>query len=131
MNQAAQAVIAALPKCEGAPTGIVSGRPDLSKEPEGEILAKGVDAAKLIAGVKPFAAKAAFAAAQMSAADAATRAVRAYAGDLVDEIRAQEGQERHIAQRLMDSTLQIGNHILDKDEVDLIRRRAAAASKAA
>ncbi|NWG72614.1 MAG: hypothetical protein HXY23_13570 [Parvularculaceae bacterium] len=61
------------------------------------------------------------------AADAAEEA-RRYAGDLVLEIRAAEGEDRVAARRLMEAVLEFGAPLLQADEVGLLRERAQAAA---
>ncbi|MEZ5894329.1 MAG: hypothetical protein R3C58_14445 [Parvularculaceae bacterium] len=59
--------------------------------------------------------------------EAAARAAQ-YAGDLVNEIRAAEGQERAAARRLLEQTLSVIEPLLKSDEIGLLRDRAAAAA---
>jgi len=61
------------------------------------------------------------------AADA-TEEARRYAGDLVLEIRAAEGEDRVAARRLMEIILDIGGPLFGTDEVGLLRERAQAAA---
>lgn len=61
------------------------------------------------------------------AADA-TEEARRYAGDLVLEIRAAEGEDRVAARRLMEIILDIGGPLFGADEVGLLRERAQAAA---
>jgi hypothetical protein len=61
------------------------------------------------------------------AADAAEEA-RRYAGDLVLEIRAAEGEDRVAARRLMEAVLEFSAPLLQADEVGLLRERAQAAA---
>ncbi|HXI85816.1 MAG TPA: hypothetical protein VNH64_00045, partial [Parvularculaceae bacterium] len=52
---------------------------------------------------------------------------RRYAGDVVVEIRAAEGDDRTAARRLMEHALDIAGPLLPPDEVALLRERALAA----
>jgi hypothetical protein len=61
-------------------------------------------------------------------ADEAAAKAKAYAGDLVAEIRAAEGQERAAARHLLDQTLSVIGPLLESDELGLLRDRAAAAA---
>lgn len=56
---------------------------------------------------------------------------RRYAGDLVLEIRAAEGEDRLAARRLMEHTLDIAEPLLPADEIGLLRERAKAAAMTA
>jgi hypothetical protein len=56
---------------------------------------------------------------------------RRYAGDLVLEIRAAEGEDRLAARRLMEHVLDIAGPILPADEIALLRERAHAAAMTA
>ncbi len=61
-------------------------------------------------------------------AEEATGQVRAFAKDLVTEIRAAEGAERNAARRMLEQILVIAEPFLPRDEIGLIRDRAAAAA---
>lgn len=52
----------------------------------------------------------------------------AYGRDLVSEIRAAEGAERKAAQHMLDQVLVVAESFLARDEIGLIRDRAAAAA---
>lgn len=56
---------------------------------------------------------------------------RRYAGDLVLEIRAAEGEDRLAARRLMEHVLDLAGPILPPDEIALLRERAHAAAMTA
>ena len=56
---------------------------------------------------------------------------RRYAGDLVLEIRAAEGEDRLAARRLMEHVLDIAGPLLAAEEVGLLRERAQAAAMTA
>ncbi|MEQ1931263.1 MAG: hypothetical protein ABL957_12160 [Parvularculaceae bacterium] len=56
---------------------------------------------------------------------------RRYAGDLVLEIRAAEGEDRLAARRLMEHLLDIAGPLLPADEIGLLRDRAQAAAMTA
>lgn len=54
--------------------------------------------------------------------------LRRYAGDLVLEIRAAEGEDRVAARRLMDSVLDIALPLVSGDDIALLKDRAQAAA---
>lgn len=63
-----------------------------------------------------------------SIANEAAEKTGAYGKDLVAEIRAAEGAERKAARHMLDQILDIAEPFLSRDEIGLIRDRAAAAA---
>lgn len=63
--------------------------------------------------------------------DAALTETRRYAGDLIAEIRAAEGQERIAARKRMEATLRAAEILLPASEIALLKDRAAAAAVSA
>ena len=63
--------------------------------------------------------------------DDSTRETRRYAGDLISEIRAAEGEERMAARRLMDQVLDLAETMLPQGDVELLRQKSHAAAVSA
>jgi hypothetical protein len=61
----------------------------------------------------------------------AAKETRRYAGDLVSEIRAAEGEERLAARRLMDQVLDLAEAMMPEGDVELMRQKAHAAAVSA
>lgn len=65
------------------------------------------------------------------AAPEAAAELKRYAGDLVIEIRAAEGEERKSARRLMEQALIVASGLLPADDIALLREKAHAAALSA
>ncbi len=113
----------------GGSTRLMAQRPDIARPLTPAAVENACDAAGLIAESAGLAerlgAEAAFAA--DIARDAADR-LTAYAKDLVVEIRAAEGEERRAARRLLEHVLVMAAYLVESEEIETIRDRAATAS---
>ncbi len=129
-EQAFGALRAALPvrRASGS-SRLMSPRPDISKALAPEIIDNASAAASFLKSAPGMARRLGGdpALAERILAEASEKA-RAYANDLVAEIRAAEGDERALARRLLEQTLSAVAPLLKSEEAGLIRDRAAAAA---
>ena len=115
----------------GGSSFLMAQRPDYGSPPAPRAVDQAREAAHLIADATAFAKR--LGAAGDVAAEIAREArekMTSYAGDLVTEIRAAEGDERKAAERLLENTLSVAEALLDCEEAGLIRDRAKAAAVA-
>lgn len=115
----------------GGSSFIMAQRPDYGSPPSPRSIEQAREAALLIADATAFADR--LGAAGDIAAEIARDArekMTTYAGDLVTEIRAAEGDERKAAERMLENTLSVAEALLDREEAGLIRDRAKAAAVA-
>ena len=109
----------------------MSLRPDIAKPISAQTIDEARAASALIAGAGEMAtrlgADPSFA---VAVAEAAREQAHTFAKDLVLEIRAAEGDERAAARRMLEQTLTFVEPLLARDEIGLLRDRAAAAAVA-
>ena len=132
IEQALVALRAGLPlRQAGGSSRLAAQRPDYSKALPPALIDMSVAAAELIAAAPSMAERLTrdgeFAAASF---DDARDQARAYGKDLVAEIRAAEGDTRAAARRALDTALKIAEPLLSRDQIDVLRDRAAAAALA-
>lgn len=130
VEQALAAMREAMPvRKSAASTRLAAPRPDFSRALAPEKVEEARRAVALIVAAPALARRlgADPGLAQEVANEAAAKA-KAYASDLVAEIRAAEGQERAAARHLLDQTVSVIGPLLESDELGLIRDRAAAAA---
>ena len=126
--------LAALRKATPTRTGggsslLMAQRPDFAEPLAADAVAQASAAASMIAAAPSLASRLGAAAdVAASIAQEATDKMHGFAGDLVTEIRAAEGEERKAAQRLLEQTLAIAEPLLEREEAGLIRDRAQAAA---
>lgn len=129
-EQALTALRQAMPvRHAGGSSKLMSLRPDIAVPLKPQTVDAAKEAAGLIAEAPQTArrlgADPGFVA---SLAEEAGVQVEAYAKDLVSEIRAAEGAERNAARRMLEQILEVAEPFLPRDEIGLIRDRAAAAA---
>lgn len=131
-EQALAAVRRATPVREGGGSSrLAARRPDCAVALSPATLEDASAAAGLIADAPGLAERlSADPAFTTSIRDDARDSLHAYAKDLIVEIRAAEGDARKAARRMFDQTLKIAAPLLDRDEIGLLRDRAAAAAVA-
>ncbi|MFQ5564638.1 MAG: hypothetical protein ACE5FO_13840 [Parvularculaceae bacterium] len=131
LEQALAALRRGLPaRHAGGSSRLMALRPDIDRPPSHRLMANARAAAELLVGADDLARRLGR---DLSAGPVKREAVeqaRAYAQDLVKEIRAAEGADRQAARRLMECALQIAAPLLSDDEMALLRDRALAAAHA-
>ena len=115
----------------GGSSRLMALRPDIERPVERGAERAARDGAAFLVKADRLAEKLARADAAAPMVRAALAETRRYAGDLVLEIRAAEGTERAAAGRRMDATLRAAEVLLPKDEIALLKERAAAAAVSA
>ena len=131
-EQALAGLRAAMPvRHAGGSSRLMSLRPDIAKPISAQTIDEARAASALIAGAGEMAtrlgADPSFATA---VAETAREQAHTFAKDLVLEIRAAEGDERAAARRMLEQTLTFVAPLLARDEIGLLRDRAAAAAVA-
>lgn len=112
-------------------TFLMAQRPDISETLSAGLLEQAQEASALIASAPSLSSRLGGGAdIAGSIANEARDKIKAYANDLVTEIRAAEGNERKAARRLLDQVLMAADPLLDREEAGLFRDRAMAASVA-
>jgi hypothetical protein len=115
----------------GGSSRLMALRPDFTRPLPPRSVAAAREAGVFLVKSADFAAALKRKDAGKSVCEDAIEETRRYAGDLVLEIRAAEGEDRHEARRLMEQVLEIGGPLLDGDEIGLLRERAQAAAMTA
>ena len=132
MERAPREILAVLPVHQIGGFGARGPRrPNLSRPPDGEKIARAERYAALLSLCRPYAANAAFGAAMNDALDEVAPALRALAEDVVTELRAAQPEARATIEVHLELALRLCERILGEEETDLIRRRGTAAHAAA
>jgi hypothetical protein len=87
--------------------------------------------ASLVAGCKPFAAAASFAASLKNAQDEAATHLRSYADEALWDLRSAEGTQRQIREDQFALVIELTSILCGEEEAELLRRRNRAARPAA
>lgn len=106
-------------------------RPDIDRAPDRAAERDARAAARFLGVAAALGEKLGRADAAAAIAKDAVDETRRYAGDLVAEIRAAEGDARAAAKRRMDATLRAAEGLLPADEIALLKERANAAAVSA
>ena len=106
-------------------------RPNLSRLPDGDKIARAERYAALLALCRHNAANAAFGAAMNDALDEVAPALRTFAEDVLAELRAAQPEARAAIEAYLELALKLCTLLLGEEEADLIRRRGATAHAAA
>lgn len=112
----------------GGSSRLMALRPDIARPPSAPVLAAAAAAARFLAGGDELARRLARPAALDGVTAEAAMELRRYAGDLVVEIRAAEGEERIAARRLLDDILDLAGPLAPQNEIALLREKAHVAA---
>lgn len=115
----------------GASSRLMSLRPDYSRPLPPRASAAARAGAEFLVGACALAERLDRAGAAGPILEDAIEEARRYAGDLVLEIRAAEGEDRLAARRLMEHVLDVAQPLIPADEIGLFRERAHAAAMTA
>lgn len=126
MERVPKEIAAALPMQK---TGSFAGArmPDFAHSVEPEKVERALRYARLVAGCKPFAAAASFAASLKDAQDEATDILRRYSEDTVKELRIAHSPRLEIVQEQFGLVTELTSILFSEQEADLLRRRGRAA----
>ncbi|MBI1365779.1 MAG: hypothetical protein GC153_07440 [Alphaproteobacteria bacterium] len=131
-EQALAALRRAMPvRHAGGSSKLSALRPDYSRPPGPGATAAAREAAMFLAEADDIARRLGRPGAVDGVYDLAAQEARRYAGDVVVEIRAAEGEDRAAARRLMEQALEFAAPLLPADETALLRERALAAAHSA
>ncbi len=111
----------------GGFAGRGTARPDLSQWPQENAVKRAVDHAVFLDGLRYVATKAAFGDVYRDVVDTMENTIVRYSENIVNEIRATDGEEREKAEAYLDVAVQLTRHILGETEANLLKRRAQAA----
>lgn len=112
----------------GGSSRLMGLRPDYARALSPRVAAAAREASAFLAETGAFAARLARPKIGASIIRDAAEEARRYAGDLVLEIRAAEGEDRAAAKRMMEHALAVAAPLVPRDEIDLLRERANAAA---
>ncbi len=112
----------------GGFAGRGTSRPDLSQWPQENAVKRAVDHAVFLDGLRFVATKAAFGTVYRDVIDSMEDTIVRYSENIVNEIRATEGEEREKAEAYLDVAVQLTRHILGETEANLLKRRARSAA---
>lgn len=112
----------------GGSSRLAALRPDYARGLSPRLAAASREAARFLAEAENLAHRLGRPEATAGVVVDAVDAARRYAGDLVTEIRAAEGEDRAAARRLMDHLLDIAAPLLPAGELGLLKERAHAAA---
>lgn len=115
----------------GGSSRLMALRPDFLRAPAPPVFAAARGAANFLAAADELARRLGRPSAVEGLAADAERELKRYAGDLVSEIRAAEGEERVAARRMMDEVLDVAEPLASLADVDLLRQKAHAAAVSA
>lgn len=101
--------------------------PDLSHAPDRDKNARAMAFARLIAGCKPFAVAASFGQALKDASEELVSSLGRYNEDILQELRAAEGDKRVHAEAYFDVAVQLTAILMSQEEGELLRRRGRVA----
>jgi hypothetical protein len=103
-------------------------RPDVTKEPDPEKVARAERYAQLLNLTRPFASQAAFAAASTDAFDEVTSQLRTYCEEILTEVRASTPDQRPRTEAHLAIAVRFAGLIFGAEEGELLRRRGTAAT---
>ncbi|MEQ8178186.1 MAG: hypothetical protein RIA10_07625 [Amphiplicatus sp.] len=112
----------------GGSSRLMGLRPDYARALTPRVAAAAREASAFLAETESFAARLGRPKTAASIVRDAGEEARRYAGDLVLEIRAAEGEDRAAARRMMEHALAVAAALAPRDEIDLLRERANAAA---
>lgn len=115
----------------GGSSRLMALRPDYQRAQSPGTYAAARAAAAFLSGAADLALKLGRPAAVEGMFDDTVKETRRYAGDLISEIRAAEGEERMAARRLMDEVLDLAEAMMPEGDVELFRQKAHAAAVSA
>jgi hypothetical protein len=127
MQKAPREILAAIPTVK---SGAYAGGPrvaDLSRPFDIEKGERASNAARLIAGCRPVAAAASFAASQNAASTEVTIALKAYCEDMLRELRVSDGERRERAEQYFALAVELSESLVGTEEGEFLRRRGRAA----
>ncbi|MEI9995672.1 MAG: hypothetical protein WDM91_13840 [Rhizomicrobium sp.] len=127
MERAPKELAAALPLQRGAGPKY----PDFSRPVDPEKQERAVRYARLVAGSRPLAAAASFAATQKKAEEEMCQALRSYNEDVVKELRTAQGPRRDVAESQFELVCALTACLFSEEEAEFLRRRGKAAQQAA
>ena len=115
----------------GGASLLMALRPDYSRPLSPPAIAAAAESARFLARVDDIARRLGRSSAADGLVDEAVQEMTRYAGDVVLEIRAAEGEDRASARRLMEQILNVAGPILPRDELELLKEKALAAAHTA
>ncbi|OFW98696.1 MAG: hypothetical protein A3E78_12705 [Alphaproteobacteria bacterium RIFCSPHIGHO2_12_FULL_63_12] len=115
----------------GGSTRLMALRPDIDRPLDRAIEKDARAAARFLAQAESLGERMARPSAASTHFADAVRETARYAGDLVAEIRAAEGDQRLAARRRMEATLRAAEGLLPEDEIALLKERANVAAVSA
>jgi hypothetical protein len=110
-------------------TALPSKKPSRPMDPEK--IERALRYASLVAGCKPFAAAASFAASLKNAQDEAATHLRSYSDEALWDLRSAEGDKRQILQDQFALAIELTSILCGEEEAELLRRRNRTARPAA
>lgn len=115
----------------GGSTRLMALRPDIERAPDRRLEKEARAAARFLGRAGALGEKLTRPDAAVSFVEDAITETARYAGDLVAEIRAAEGEARAAARRRMDATLRAAEGLLPDHEIAVLRERANVAAASA
>jgi hypothetical protein len=103
-------------------------RPDVTKEPDLEKVARAERYAQLLNLTKPYSSQAAFTAASADAFEEVTSQLRTYCEEILTEVRASTPDQRARTEAHLGVAVRLAGQIFGPEEGELLRRRGTAAT---
>jgi hypothetical protein len=128
MERAPKEVAVALPTVKSGSYAGGPRVPDLTRHADAEKSDRALAYARLVSGCRSFAGAASFGASNASALDQIGTMLRGYSEDLLKELRTVAGEKRANAEAYFHLLAEIFALIFGREEADLLRRRAKAAT---
>lgn len=103
-------------------------RPDVSKDPDQEKIARAERYAQVLNATRPFASQAAFAAAASDAFEEVAAQLRTYCEEILTEVRAAPPEARNRTEAHLNVGVRLATMVFGPEEGELLRRRGTAAT---